>query len=960
MQASGLQRQVVTGLVLEVSHNVEQNFRLKPASVQETVTITAETPIAETTTMTVGQVVNQKTVQEIPLNGRHFVDLALLAPGTVTPPQNGFLTAPLRGQGSFGVNTAGQREEMVNFMINGINLNDMVQNQITFQPSINTVQEFKIDNSTYSAQYGRSSGAIVNIATRSGSNNWHGEAFDFVRNDFFDARNFFNKTSVRQSPFKRNQFGANLGGPIIKNKTFFFFSYEGLRQRQGVTINSGVLSSTERAAAVAANNPAITKLLPLMPTFNSGTDAPGQAFFVGSATAPVDIDQWTGDVSHSFSEADRLHGYYAFQRDKRQEPTLQGNTLPGFGDTRQSRRQILTINETHVFNPHVVNEGRLGFNRIHITFTPNLQVDPTTFNINDGVTGAIGLPQISVSSVGLNFGGPAGFPQGRGDTTIVLSDTLTWLKGNHNLKFGGEARRFNNNNFAGDIGAFVFNTTAHFIAGTADRFQITPGSQPSRIFTTAVGAFAMDEWKVTPRLQLELGLRYDWIGTPVEAKGRFVIFDPATASLVRTSDIYGQSHSAEPRLGLVWDLFGDHKSVLRAGYGYAVDQPVTNAVTGLASNPPLASTLLFVGSSGSTIPITTAAASAAAAGISVFDINHAFRPAYVQSYNLNLQRELTPTLNMMVGYFGAKGTHLRVLRNLNQPLTIGGPKPFPSLSASSAISPGAALGASIPFVDSASNSNYNALWVTLNKRFSSGLQFSAQYTWSKALDYNSLSSGQGGGNGGFILQDTYNPRDSYGPSDFDVRHRFVFSPVYSLPFRGNRLIEGWQLGTIFQAQSGGPVNVVISSGSLTGVIRTVRPDLLAPVQMVRAINAQGNVTWFAGAAAGLTCTGVATPGCIFLAPTNHFGNMRRNSIVGPGFVNWDFSLIKNTKITERINHQFRLEAFNLLNHPNLGLPGSTGLNIVGASNLGIIQSTRFPVGDAGSSRQLQLAMKLQF
>src|SRR5262245_9415338 len=243
-QAQGFGSQTVNDLTLEVSRIVVQNFQLKVGDMSQAVDVTADSQAVETSTITVGQVINQKTVQEIPLNGRHFVDLGLLIPGSVTPPQNGFLTAPLRGQGSFAFNTAGAREDTVNFMINGVNLNDMVQNQITFQPSINTVQEFKVDNSTYSAEYGRNSGAIANIATRSGSNGFHGETFEFLRNDALDARNFFDRCPSSnpnckgggKPPFKRNQFGAALGGPILKDKTFFFFSYEGLRQRQGLTL----------------------------------------------------------------------------------------------------------------------------------------------------------------------------------------------------------------------------------------------------------------------------------------------------------------------------------------------------------------------------------------------------------------------------------------------------------------------------------------------------------------------------------------------------------------------------------------------------------------------------------------------------------------------------------------------------------------------------------------------------
>jgi Carboxypeptidase regulatory-like domain len=459
VRAQGFQTAVVNSLQLEVSQTVIQNFPLTIGGASESVSITAEAPVVETATTTVGQVINQKTVQEIPLNGRHFVDLGLLIPGSVTPPQNGFLTAPLRGQGSFAFNTAGNREDTVNFMINGVNLNDMVQNQITFQPSINTVQEFKVDNSTFSAEYGRNSGAIVNIATRSGANDFHGEAFEFIRNEALDARNFFN---AAKPPFKRNQFGGALGGPVYKDRTFFFFSYEGLRQRQGLAINSTVLSEAQRASVT---NPTVLKLLDLIPHANALTATGGPAF-VGSATAPVNIDQWTGDVSHILGKNDRLHGYYAFQRDQRGEPTLQGNTIAGFGDTRRSHRQIFTLNEIHSFSGSLVNEARFGFNRIHITFSPNAQLNPADFFINNGVNEPIGLPQMNVSGANFNLGGPSGFPQGRGDTTVVVSDSMNYQRGRHSLKFGGEFRRFYNNNFNQDTGTFGFANIGDFIAVT--------------------------------------------------------------------------------------------------------------------------------------------------------------------------------------------------------------------------------------------------------------------------------------------------------------------------------------------------------------------------------------------------------------------------------------------------------------------------------------------------------------
>ncbi len=789
VQASGFQTQVLNNLNLEVARTITQNFQLVVGGIEQQVSIVSDAPVIENSTTSVGTVINQRTVQEIPLNGRHFVDLGLLLPGSVTPPQNGFLTAPLRGQGSFAFNTAGNREDTVNFQINGINLNDMVQNQITFQPSINTVQEFKADNSTFSAEYGRNSGTIVNILTRSGGNEFHGEAFEFLRNEALDARNFF---SASKPPFKRNQFGGNLGGPIIRNKWFFFFSYEGLRQRQGLTFNSAVLTPAERANVT---DPISRRLLDFIPAVNSGVNR-----FIGSGTAPVNIDQWTGDVSYALGANDTLHGYYAFQRDFRGEPNLQGNTIPGFGDTRQSRRQIFTLNETHSFGPQLTNEVRFGFNRLNITFTPNHQTDPTTLGINVGINQPIGIPQIAIGGIGLNFGGPAGFPQGRADTTFVISDTVSYLRGNHSFKIGGEFRRFYNNNFNLDTGTFTFGSVAAFQSGTGNGFAITLGDRSNAIGTGALGLFIQDNFKVRPGLTLELGLRYDWNMTPTERFDRFVVFDPASVSLLRVGshidEIYEQNNkNFQPRVGIAWDPKGDGKTVVRAAYGILVDQPVTNTVTGPAANPPLATPLAFSGA----INLATARTTAGAAGLSPATIDHKFQNAYVQSWNLNVQRELTPSLALMVGYFGSKGTHLRISRNINQP--VNGVRPFIRLSANSPIAANTLLGV-IPQIESSGNSSYNALWTTATKRLSRNLQFNASYTWSKSIDYNSLNSQ------GVVIQDSYNLRGDRGLSDYDARHRFVISGIYELPWKGNRLVEGWQLGAIFQAQSGNPINIL--------------------------------------------------------------------------------------------------------------------------------------------------------
>src|SRR6185312_8766417 len=284
IEMKGFETQIAKDLVLQVGTNTTQNFGLKVASTSEVVSVEASAPLIETSTMTVGATINQLTVQELPLNGRHFVDLALLIPGTVTAPQNGFLTAPLRGQGAFAVNTAGMREDAVNWMVNGINLNDMVQNQVTFQPTINTVSEFKVDNSTYSAEYGRNAGAIVTIASRSGTNQFHGEVYDYIRNNVFDARNAFNPRTnsitgapIAQSPFKRNQFGGAFGGPIFKDKTFFYGTYEGERHRQGLTTSAPVFSAAQLAQIAASPNSTVKSIAALIPGAN-GTVNGGPGF----------------------------------------------------------------------------------------------------------------------------------------------------------------------------------------------------------------------------------------------------------------------------------------------------------------------------------------------------------------------------------------------------------------------------------------------------------------------------------------------------------------------------------------------------------------------------------------------------------------------------------------------------------------------------------------------------------
>ena len=948
VKAPGMAQISATNVIVSVGTTTQQDFSMKVAAASETIEIEATPPAVETAAVSIGTVVNQKTVQEIPLNGRHFVDLAYLTVGTVTPPANGSLTAPLRGQGSFSFNSAGAREDSVNFMINGINLSDPIQNQITFQPTINTVDEFKVDNSTFSAEYGRNSGSIVNIATRSGVNQWHGEAYEFIRNNDLDARNFSNPTNVTsggqlvanpQSPFKRNQFGGDGGGAIRKDKDFIYLSYEGLRQRQAVPISTTTLTAAQVAQGEATSDPVVKSLLPLIPAANSGTNQ-----FVSSAVAPVNISQGTANVSHVFSEANRLSGYYAIQRDQRNEPpSTDGNSFPGGGDQRNGNRQLLTLNDSWVLSPNVVNEARLGFNRIHITFDADSVLNPATYGINSGISGNVGIPQITISGA-FTFGGISGFPQGRGDTTEVASDTLSWVRGNHTIKMGGEYRRAISNNFSYTPGTFTFASVTAFLNDQATGFTANASNKSNRTYDNAIGVFLTDLWKVAPTLQLTLGLRYDFYGTPTEAENRYVVFDPTTDSLEHVHQNGGpslaynnSSLNFEPRVGLAWDPLRNGKTVIRGAYAIMTDQPNFGLVTGLAANPPYAFPVSF--SPSKAIPYVSFGDAFALAGgsVSPTSVAHNYKDAYVSEWNFNIQEAFEHDLGFMLGYFGSKGTDLNVERNYNQ--VTNGLRPIPALSLNSPIDPGMPL-SNIGVYESVGNSSYNGLWATANKQFSRGLQFNVSYAWSKSIDENSRNIQ------GLVLQNSFDVAGDRGLSDFDVRHRVVVSGIYNLPFRGNRLKDGWQLSLISQIQTGNPINFHTSNSAFTGSA-LLRPNVTGAVISGFAPATNGSAT---------SVTYIQNPS-VLVNQGNAFGDLGRNVIIGPGFSNLDFALVKNTHITERLSWQVRADAFDLLNQTNFTQPVST----VGSSTLGLITSgTRFPAGDGGTSRQLQLAMKLIF
>jgi hypothetical protein len=829
----------------------------------------------------------------------------------------------------------------------------------------------------------------VTVATRSGTDRFHGEAFDYFRNEALDARNYFNRgfspatglalvaNTGDKAPLKRDNFGGSVGGPIWKDHTFFFGSYEGLRQHQGILQNSTVISQANQTAIAAnkAAQPIAAAIAALIPLPNSGAN------YVSFTPGPVNIDQFTGDGLQQFGTSDSLHGFYAFQKDVRTEPALQGDTIPGWGDHRAAHRQIGTFSETHIFNPSDVNEVRLGFNRIAIAFNPANTISPTSLGLIDGLTGNVGLPQTTLSDIGLVFGGPSGFPQGRDVTTGILSDTVTMLKGKHTVNWGGEFRRYLVASFTGNIGTLTFTTSATptslFQTDQATVFSIQPNIVSSRVYADSAAGFVQDNYKLTSNLTLEYGLRFEWNGTPVEGANRFTIFNPSTVTLTQVgtnglaaNSAYKQNYNYEPRLGFAWDMFGSGRTVLRGGYAYLVDQPVSGVVTGLASNPPFSTAVSY---NGVPIPLSSLYTSAAASGISLYGVNPNYNNAYIESFNLNLQQAMPWGLVAQVYYDGSVGRHLELESNINQ--VTGATSavqvhPFTTLAGASPIRPGGAISSNIGDRTSNGHSSYNALWTVLSKNMSNGLEFNMSFDWSKSLDINSLGS-----QGGLTLPDSNNPSENYGLSDFDVRLHYAGTAIYNLPFTRNRLVSGYQLSTIVQYQTGNPVNILASSSSFNGVTGLVRPTQVGPVtRSKQQLPGITNVTLFqsTGLASGGTICDVTnyTSACSLevvgtqasatasTAPTVYtgLGTIQRNSFTGPGFADVDLSGEKDTKLFEGLSFNLRADAFDILNHPNFGQPSGN----VQSSTFGQVSSTRFATSDGGSSRQLQISAKFVF
>ncbi len=981
VESPGFKRELRSGIVLQVDQQVRLDFTLQLGSTSESVNVVEAASLTETETASTGEVIDNRKVVELPLNGRQFYSLALLSPGAYMPAENS--TVGYRG----GFNVAGAGETNNNFSMNGIDNNDTGINGPTFLPSIDSIQEFKLLTGIFPAEYGHSSGSQVIIVTKSGTNQFHGSAFEFVRNQLFDAANYF--TAAGQQPsYKRNQFGGTAGGPIKKNRTFFFYSYEGLRLRQQIAtlgtvplpamLNGDFSSLLTGAKPIILKDPLTGAVIPgdiipasrvsplgksiaayyPAPTLSTASGLLPSANYNFNETRREKMNENSLKLDHVFSPKDSFYANYNRYNDPSFEPqnSLCGSsTLLGFGCNAGLTTQLGALDETHVISPTLVNEFRAGVNRL---VQPRVQEDNAA--AFPGLPGAFlgsiadnnGVPRTSITGYS-TLGGATNLPSERDDTTYQVLNTLSWIKGKHSLKFGGDWRKFLSSNLqtASGRGTLTFTgsapgpTSGYPLADLLLGLPTTSSRNPYAPWfynrLTSVSGFVMDDYKVLPDLTLNIGLRYEYNGTISEKYGKMSSFDPTVpGGDLRVENqngvgnhLYNPNYkNFAPRFGFAWQPFHDSATVIRGGYGIFYNQTTTlNGFYTLATNAPFRNPQTFTSTVANPIRIDVNAFPAALSANSntAVGVNPYFPTAYAQQWSFGVQRQLMNNLLLDVSYRGSKGTDLPLSYDPNQPLpgTGNAGRPYQNFG-------------NVTYYQDSGNSSFNSLQAKLDKRLSGGLSFLVAYTYGKSIDEGGGSASGSDASGGTPQNSRNQFGGERGLSDFDVRHRLVMSPVWNLPI-GNgtkftdRIIGGWQLSGIFQIQTGRPFTATESGNiSLTGQSAD-RPNLTA------GCNANDGPK---------TILQWMNTACFTLPAAGTFGDAGRNILTGPGLVSLDLAVARVFAIREKVRLQLRGEAFNLANHPNFQQANGTQNSPL----FGKITAT------LADSREIQIALKLLF
>lgn len=1030
----------------------------------DTITVEAAAPVLQTETSQQGRTITGETLRQLPLPTRNFQQLLTLSPGAQTGVSN---TTEL-GRGDATISVNGQRTTSNSVRINGIDANSIGTNSTPniAVPATDSLQEFIVQTSLYDAANGRNAGGNVEAVTRSGSNDFHGNAYYFLRNRSLNANDPFLKAAGIERPvLNRQQYGGTLGGPIIKDRAFFFGSYQGTRERNGASLTNSLtvpvipigLSDTNRTAAglaaafgsvpgtslinitAAQITPSALALLNArlpsgqlaIPSSSLSTRTASLLGFTQpqSGVSRFRENQFNANGDFNFTSSHSLSAKF-FVADN---PTFQANynfaglgngptQLIGFGGDLTIKQKLYSITDTYVFSPNVVNQARIGFSRLRVTSVPEEPFTAASLGITNPLASLYpGAPTLSFSGIDSLFflGSSPLADQSSRINAYTAGDTLSWTKGNHRLRFGGEYRfsqvKFYFNAFTRGqiIYADTFNTAGVRTATAFQNFLIGNGTSllGSGVFNryfkvTDTNAFVQDDWKINSRLTLNLGLRYDLYGLPVEDQGRLVNFIPsqvrvgtfaspaaapngfvqaeggtlAGVPFVEKTIVPTDKNNFAPRFGFAFDLFGDQNVVVRGGYGIYYDRISTRYANTQLFNYPYFALGVGVVNNGlapllglrnasnpfiplplpTTFPTAATVPSPLAAGVPFVGVPIAgvfvdsdLQTPYVQQYNLGAQIQLGHSLVAEFGYVGNRGTHLLQVITINQPVynpatnSFSNPLGVP-VGGINIFSPNKNLTGGMQQVQTTSISRYNSLQMSLNKRFSSGLQFLAAYTVGRSTDYYS------GGTVNELVNtpgDQFNWRTNRGPSDFNRKHRFVVSGVYDLPgLVGNDnaakwLVNNWQIAGIGVIQSGLPFSIVDANGTTIIQRANFNPAFNGTEFDFHGDPADRLNQYFNTGAFATSRFGTLT-----FDPNAPFGNTPRNLLYGPGQKNIDISFIKLLPFTERFRGEFRAEFFNVFNWVNYANPGST----FGTATFGKITSA------SSGPRVIQFAFKLGF
>jgi Carboxypeptidase regulatory-like domain/TonB-dependent Receptor Plug Domain/TonB dependent receptor len=995
VSGAGFKTEARSGVNLTVGAHQVLNITLHVGQTAQKIDVTGAVTTVELASSAVGGVVEATTIEELPLNGRDWTTLAVLEPGVskvLTQQPNVGNSLGGRGYGQ-ELAISGTRPQLNNYRIDGISVVDYAGgspgSSLGVALGVDAIEQFSVLTSNASAEYGRTSGGVVNAITRSGTNTIHGSAFWFLRDEGLDARNYFDTTIP---PFHRNQFGGSAGGPIQKDKTFFFVDYEGLRENLGTTnINKvpsqdarkGILHNPDGTTTTVTVDPLVAPFLPLFPLPNAGLIGDGDTGLFDIATnAALTENYVTTKIDRKFSTKDSISG--TFFRDKA------SNQSPDNLDTQlvdsPTSGTMIGVEESHLFSPTLMNSVRGGYHRV--TAFPEQSVkaiNPLAGDLSLGSFPGRFAPSISVTGLD-NYNGGLGALSSQGFywNSIQAYDDAFLTKGTHLIKFGFAFERMQmNNRILPDNGNFSFGSLQSFLTNQPTSFN---GAPPNNVSghgdrQTLLGGYLQDDWRVRHNLTLNLGLRYEMVTVPTEVENKISNLVTFTSPTPKLGSPYFNNptlRNFEPRVGVAWDPSGSGKTSVRAAFGIFDVLPLIYEFSGaIGTSAPFTEKVAAPGTPGSfpTGIVATIFGSGAPPPTTLRYGSIQVNPPrnYLMLWNLNIQRELTPSTTFMVGYVGNHGVHmLNRADDVNMVLPQATPQgllwPFPAGS-------GTILNPVIGDIRGeywTGTALYDALEVQLTKRMSHGFHVQGSYTWGKNIDTGSAS----------VIGDPFTNSITSplwfcgacrrGLSDFNIGQTLVVNYVWDLPnpeslgVVASHLLGGWQLGGIITAETGVPFTPLIggdplgenSTDPFAYPSRVPGPGCGSPVNPGNPNNYVKlqcfSVPMATPAIAALCTPFSAVPGSC----ANLFGNAGRNSVIGPGLVTWDFSLVKNTHVKERFNLQFRAEFFNILNKANFGTP---------VDNSTFFDSGGNPVGGAGAldttsttSRQIQLGLKVIF